>query len=105
MYIHIGNDVSLPDVYIVAVFDLDRSTRESALCRDFLLRTEQAGKLQWLGPEIPRAVIVTMDRVYLTPVRAETIRERLHHAGRMNHVHETRGVNAVLCDASQLFYN
>lgn len=105
MYIHIGNDVSLPDVFIVAVFDLDRSTEDSELCREFLLRSEKEGKLQWLGPEIPRAVIISMDRVYLTPVRAETIRERLRHAGKLTHEHKSRKSGTFITDVSELYYN
>lgn len=103
MYIHIGNDVSLPDVFIVAVFDLDRSTEDSDLCREFLLRSEKDGKLQWLGPEIPRAVIISMDRVYLTPVRAETIRERMRHAGKLIAEHKNRKSAVLITDVNELY--
>lgn len=102
MYIHIGNDVSLPDVFVVAVFDLDRSTKDSELCREFLLRAEKEGKLQWLGPELPRAVVISMERIYLTPVRAETIRDRLEHAGRLKHQHQALGAGAIISDAEEL---
>lgn len=80
MYIHIGNDLSLPDLWIVAVFDMDIATQDSLLCREFLSRAEREGRLEWLGPEIPRSVIVTLDRVYLTPVSAQTLKARFQEA-------------------------
>lgn len=77
MYIHIGQDISLLDRWIVGVFDVDKTTAHSSDMRDFLLRMEQANRLQWLGPEIPRSIIVTLDRVYLSPVSVESLRERV----------------------------
>lgn len=76
MYIHIGQDVSLLAHWLVAVLDMDRATGESQDLRDFLLQAEKRGNLQWLGPEIPRSIVVTLDRVYLSPVSAETLKQR-----------------------------
>lgn len=76
MYIHIGNDITLIDKWIVAVLDMDKSTASSPLCREFLTRAEKEGKLQWIGPEIPRSIVVTLERVYLTPVSSETLLKR-----------------------------
>lgn len=76
MILHIGNDISIHEHWLVAILDIDRSSAHSPLFREFLSRAEREGKLEWLGPEIPRTVVVTADRVYLTAVRAETLRQR-----------------------------
>lgn len=76
MYIHIGQDISLLSSWIVAVLDMDKATADSQDLQDFLLQAEQNNRLQWLGPEIPRSIIVTVDRVYLSPVTVETLKQR-----------------------------
>ena len=78
MYVHIGGECSLPDRFIVGVFDLDSTTESSADTRAFLSRAERDGRLDVVSPDIPRTFVVTLDRVYLTPVAAATIRRRLH---------------------------
>lgn len=76
MYIHIGQDISLLADWIVMVLDLDKATADSPELRSYLLRAEQENRLQWLGPEIPRSIVVTVDRVYLSPVTCETLKNR-----------------------------
>lgn len=77
MYVHIGQNVNLRDRHILAVMDMDRATAHSADFRQYLLKAEKDGSLEWLGPEIPRSVVITDERIYLTPVRSATIRERM----------------------------
>lgn len=76
MYIHIGQDVSILSSWLVAVLDLDRASAQSQDFQDFLLQAEESNRLEWLGPEIPRSVVVCLDRIYLSPVRPETLKAR-----------------------------
>lgn len=76
MYIHIGQDVSILSSWLIAVLDLDRASANSQDLQDFLLQAEENNRLEWLGPEIPRSIVVCLDRVYLSPVRPETLRAR-----------------------------
>ena len=78
MYVHIGGECSIPARFLVGVFDLDATTEASLDTRDFLTRAEQEGRLDVLSTDIPRSFVVSLDRVYLTPVAAATIRRRLH---------------------------
>lgn len=78
MLIHIGEEVTYPAEWIVAVFDMDRCTRGSLLCQKYLTEQEKQGRVQWLGPEIPRSVVITLNQIYLSPVRAETIASRMN---------------------------
>ena len=78
MYVHIGGECSIPDRFLVGVFDLDATTEASLDTRDFLSRAEREGRLDVLSADIPRSFVVTLDRVYLTPVAAATLRRRLH---------------------------
>ncbi len=78
MYVHIGGECSIPERFLVGVFDLDSTTVGSVDTRDFLSRAERDGRLDVLSADIPRTFVVTLDRVYLTPVAAATIRRRIH---------------------------
>jgi extracellular matrix regulatory protein B len=77
MYVHIGGECSIPARFLVGVFDLDSTTVGSVDTRDFLSRAEREGRLDVLSSDIPRTFVVTLDRVYLTPVAAATIRRRI----------------------------
>lgn len=93
MYIHIGQDISLLSQWIVMVLDMDKATAQSSELRDFLLRAEQANRLQWLGPEIPRSIIITIDRVYLSPVTCETLKARFSLGYFEDHLEDLNAVN------------
>lgn len=80
MYIHIGEEISLIDQWIVCVLDLDRSTSSRGGVEELLLCAEREGRLQLLGPGLPRSIVITLDRIYLSPVRPETLLERCRRA-------------------------
>ncbi len=76
MYIHIGADVSIPAHWIMGIFDLDRLALTGATA-DFLKEAEKDNKLDLMTPDLPRSLIVTMDRVFMSPVSTATLRARL----------------------------
>ncbi|NLA96242.1 MAG: DUF370 domain-containing protein [Clostridiaceae bacterium] len=76
MYIHIGADVSLPAHWIVGIFDLDRVTPSGGTA-DFLRQAEEKSRLDWMTADVPRSLVVTVDRVFLSPVSTATLRSRL----------------------------
>lgn len=83
MFIHVGGDISLSDRWIIAILDFDAVTTDPrSATRDFLTQAEADNRLEWIGQELPRSLILTMDRQYLSPVRAETLRQRWAKAGR-----------------------
>ncbi|NJP41348.1 hypothetical protein HCH52_09835 [Oscillospiraceae bacterium HV4-5-C5C] len=79
MYVHIGGEYSLSEHLIVAILDLDQATadhRDTATL-SFLQEAQARNELETVGPGLPRAAVVTVERTYLTPVSAATIRLRL----------------------------
>ncbi len=76
MYIHIGADVSLPAEWIVGIFDLDNSTGGSTDTVKFLARAEKNQLIDILTPDLPRSLIVTINRAILSPVSSATLRLR-----------------------------
>ena len=76
MYIHIGGDYSIPDKMIVGIFDFDNMMAENSDSFEFLRNAERRGIVENVSFDIPRSVIVAIDRVYISPISARTIRKR-----------------------------
>jgi hypothetical protein len=77
MYVHIGGEYAVSDKFIVGIFDFDGTTAAASETIGFLKRAEAAGHVETVSPEIPRSFVVTLDRVYVTPISAMTLRRRL----------------------------
>lgn len=84
MYIHLGADVSIPFHLIVGIFDLDSIPGSAEDTLAFMTQTEKESKLDLLVPDVPRSLIVTLDRSYLSAVSAQTLRVRCSD---QNHLH------------------
>lgn len=80
MYVHIGGEYSVSDKFIVGVFDFDGTTGPGSETIRFLKRAEMEDKIEVISQDLPRSFIVTLERVYLSPISAATIRHRLEKA-------------------------
>lgn len=82
MYLHIGGGYSLPVVWICGIFDMDRATEESSATLDFLVQAEEEGRVSSLADDLPRSFLLLVDgSIYLSPISAYTLRERLRRGG------------------------
>lgn len=74
MYLHIGNDKTVRECDVVAMFDMDTAT-VSVYTRKFLSLSQKAGRVITLGYDLPKSFIVMRDEtVYLSPFNTATIR-------------------------------
>jgi len=80
MFIHIGGESTVSDKYIVGIFDMEWMTVDSEGTIDFIRQAEEAGRVEVVSSEIPRSFVVTLDRVYLTPISVATLRRRIERA-------------------------
>ena len=81
MYLHLGNNVSVPTDDIIGIFDLDNasSSRET---RKFLRAAEEEGMVITVGSDLPKSLVVccprgSWQRVYITPLAPATLLGRL----------------------------
>lgn len=81
MYVHIGADVSIPAHWIIGIFDLDRLAPTGTVA-EFMKEAEKDNRLDWMNKDVPRSLILTLDRVFLSPVSTATLRQRLAGQGR-----------------------
>ena len=81
MYIHIGGTYAVSDKYIIGVFDFDGTTQPGSDTITFLRKAEFDNRVESVSPDLPRSFIVTLDRIYYSPITAATIRRRMERAG------------------------
>lgn len=81
MYLHLGNNISVPTDDIIGIFDLDNASSARAT-RDFLRAAEEEGMVLAVGRDLPKSVVVccprgSWQRVYLSPLASATLLGRL----------------------------
>lgn len=79
MYVHIGGEYQIPARTIVAILNLDApETLESGSVNQRLLQdAEEQDRVEVVDWEVPRSLILTVERIYLSPIAAQTLRKRL----------------------------
>lgn len=77
MYIHLGNKKNIREKDIIGIFDMDNVTI-SRITQKFLVLSEQKGILENTVSEIPKSVILTKDKVYLSQLNPKSVFGRLN---------------------------
>jgi hypothetical protein len=77
MYVHIGSEYSLSDRFIIGIFDMDTISPKQTDMIHFLAKAEEDGKAEYISEDIPKSVIVTVDRVYFSPISSATLQKRI----------------------------
>lgn len=80
MYVHLGGECTVSDKFIVGIFDFDKTIEQNSVTQQFLYQAELADQVEIVSPDIPRSFVVTLDRIYLTPISVATLRKRLHRS-------------------------
>ena len=80
MYLHIGGEYQIALNYIIAIYDLDEITREdNEISLEFLANIEANNFLDIVSPELPKSLILTFDRAYLSPISTVALRDRMRN--------------------------
>lgn len=84
MYIHIGGEYQIPTRTILTILDIEQQKMLEAesINQIFLQNAEQNGLVEFVEMEVPRSFIITVERVYLSPISAATLRKRLMEESR-----------------------
>lgn len=76
MYIHIGEDLNIRAKDIVAILDKE-SAKSSEMMDEFLMRHKEI--VLNLSKNPYKSVIITKDKVYLSPIASGTLKKRSTH--------------------------
>lgn len=88
MYIHIGGDIALLSDSIISVISLDTVLPGQRTVTDFINISEDVNRLQYLTEDIPHSMVVTADRIYLSPLSVSILRRRIE-SGSMDVAYDT----------------
>ena len=80
MYLHLGQNVMVPDAAVIGIFDLDNTTW-SFRTRRFLDRAEQEGRVTAVGDDLPRSFVLIQEgdgppAIYITQLTPATLQQR-----------------------------
>ena len=81
MYLHLGNNISIPSDDIIGIFDIDNATI-SKITRNYMKAAEEEGMLTAVSGELPKSLIVSCprgswQRIYISPLAPATLLGRL----------------------------
>ena len=89
MYLHLGNNLSVPVEDIIGIFDLDNASTGRDT-RAFLRGAEEEGMVRAAGEDLPKSLVVccprgSWQRVYISPLAPATLLGRLERVRRTAH--------------------
>lgn len=81
MYLHIGGQYEIPVKLILGIFDVEETDalNPNSLMGQYLKNKEEEQGVELVELELPQTMIVTLEKVYLSPVTFQTIKSRLRH--------------------------
>lgn len=79
MYLHLGQETVVRTSSVVGIFDLE-NTSISKITKDFLRKSEQAGRVFNVSYELPKSFVICEEEgtatVYITQISSATLRKR-----------------------------
>lgn len=76
MYLHLGQDVVVPVSSVVAIVDLAAIQRRGLALPEVVYRARDQGRLVELADGAGTSLVVTTERVYVSPISPLTLRRR-----------------------------
>ena len=77
MYVHIGGEVSVLAQSITSIINFENILPTQKDITEFLRTEEDNNRLQYLTEDIPRAIVVTIDRTYISPISPAVLKKRI----------------------------
>ncbi len=81
MFVHIGGDASVRIASVTAVINLEEAPPSRKDVTEFINSEDDAGRLQYVTEEIPRTIVITDDKTYVSSISATVLLNRLESAG------------------------
>ena len=79
MYLHIGQNIVVPEASVIGIFDLDNTTG-SHITRAFLSLGEKEGRVTAVTDQLPKSFVVCSEdnkqEIYLSQLSTQTLLKR-----------------------------
>ena len=76
MYLHLGQNVVVPEADVIGIFDLDNTTG-SHITRKFLGEAEKAGRIVSVSDDLPKSFVVCGEKNPANEKRASDMRRHI----------------------------
>lgn len=73
MYIHLGDNYVVPSKEVVMILDR-QSSQESSIVDEFFKK--QQDKIVQLASNDAKSIIITLDKIYFSPLSSSTLKKR-----------------------------
>lgn len=77
MFVHIGGEYTILVDSVIGLVNLETVQASSSDMKSFLKMQEDENILEYVSEEIPRSLILTDDRTYVSPLSVATILKRV----------------------------
>ena len=84
MFVHIGGEYTILIDSIIGLVNLETVQASSSDMNDFLRQQEEENILEYVSEEIPRSLILTDDRTYVSPLSVMTLKKRIDSAKKID---------------------
>lgn len=74
MYIHLGGEKVIRSSELIAIFDISIE-KSSKVSKQFILHSSQDKKLERIGEEEAKSIVVTKNTVYYSPISSSTLKK------------------------------
>ena len=81
MFVHIGGDMSVRASSVTAVINLEEVPPSKKDVTEFINSEDDAGRLQYVTEEIPKTIVITDEKTYVSSISATVLLNRLESAG------------------------
>lgn len=78
MYIHLGGEKIIRTSQLIAIFDISIE-QSSKVSKQFIVQAQKNRKVETIGEEDPKSIVVAEDRVYYSPISTSTLKKRAHY--------------------------
>lgn len=75
MYIHLGGEKIIRSSELVAIFDISIE-KSSKISKQFVNNAFENKKVESIGEEEPKSIVVTKNKVYYSPISSSTLKKR-----------------------------
>ncbi|WP_151733333.1 extracellular matrix regulator RemB [Paenibacillus tengchongensis] len=75
MYIHLGGEKVIRSSELIAIFDISIE-KSSKVSKQFMVHSHQDKRLERIGDEEAKSIIVTKNMVYYSPISSSTLQKR-----------------------------
>lgn len=77
MYVHIGGEVAVIAESVSSIIDFESILPTQRDITEFLRNEEDRNRLQYLTEDIPRSIVITDDRTFISPLSPSVLRRRI----------------------------